>query len=116
MVADAGFDSALNHRLVRETHGIRSTIPPEYGRPPKDPASPPTDKCRRLMKRRFNTRAYRFRTQVETVVSMLKRNLGAAKSAESYQGRCRELMLRVLTHNIMIALIRVFYRALEGLF
>jgi len=55
MVADAGFDSAFNHRLLRETHGIRSTIPPEYGRPPKDSAALPTDKYRRLMKRRFNT-------------------------------------------------------------
>jgi hypothetical protein len=116
MVADAGFDSAFNHRLLRETHGIRSTIPPEYGRPPKDPAALPTDKYRRLMKRRFNTTAYRFRAQVETEMSMLKRNLGAALSAKTYQGRCRELMLRVLTHNIMIALIGVFYRALEGLF
>ena len=116
MVADAGFDSAFNHRLLRETHGIRSTSPPEYGRPPKDPAALPTDKYRRLMKRRFHTRADRFRAQVKTVMSMLKRNLGAALSAKTYQGRCRELMSRGLTHNIMIALIGVFYRALEGLF
>jgi hypothetical protein len=39
-----------------------------------------------------------------------------ALSAKTYQGRCRELMLRVLTHNIMIALFGVFYRDLEGLF
>jgi hypothetical protein len=97
MVADAGFDSAFNHRLHCETHGIRSTIPPEYSRPPKDPAAVRTDKYRRLMKRRFNSRAYRFRAQVETVMSMLKRNLGAALSAKTYQGRCRELMLRVLS-------------------
>jgi len=41
--------------------------------------------------------------------------VGAALSAKTYQGRYRELMLRVLMHNIMIALIGVFYRALEGL-
>jgi hypothetical protein len=82
MVADAGFDSAFNHRLLRETHGIRSTIPPEYGRPPNDPAALPTDKHRRLMKRRFNTRAHRFRADVETVMSTLKRNLSAALSPE----------------------------------
>jgi hypothetical protein len=68
------------------------------------------------MKRRFNTRAHRFRAQVETVMSMLKRNLGAALSAKTYQGRRRKLMLQVLTHNTMIALIEVFYRALERLF
>jgi hypothetical protein len=33
----------------------------------------------------------------------------------TYQGGCRELMLRVLTHNIMIALIGVFHGVLEGL-
>jgi hypothetical protein len=49
-------------------------------------------------------------------MSMLKRNLGAVLSAKTYQGRCRELMLRVQTRNIMIALIGGFYRALEGLF
>jgi hypothetical protein len=107
MVADAGFDSPFNHGLLRETHGIRSTILPEYGRPPKDPTALPTDKYRRLIKRRFNTRAYRFRAQVETVMSMLKRNLGAALSAKTYQGRWRELMLQVLKHNIIITLIAV---------
>src|SRR5207302_8979659 len=33
LVLDAGFDSAHNHRLLREQHGILSTIPPEHGRP-----------------------------------------------------------------------------------
>ena len=37
MVGDAGFDSAHNHSLLRDYHGMRSTIPPEHGRPPKDP-------------------------------------------------------------------------------
>jgi Transposase DDE domain len=77
MVADAGFDSAFIHRLLRETHGIRSTIPPEHGRPPKNLAALPTDKYRRLMKRRFNTRAYRFRAQVETP---LKHSLVSSES------------------------------------
>ena len=50
LVADAGFDSGPNHALLREDHGIRSTIPPEHGRPPKDPHTLPSDKYRRLMK------------------------------------------------------------------
>ena len=111
MVADAGFDSASNHKLLREDYGIRSTIPPEHGRPPKDPNTLPSDKYRRRMKTHFNRRAYRYRAQVETVFSMMKRNLGPALSARSHHGRCREMMLRVLTHNIMIALFGVFYRA-----
>jgi len=62
LVADAGFDSAYNHRLLREEHGIRSTIPPESGRPFRDPAALPKDKYRRLMKTRFNTKAYQRRS------------------------------------------------------
>ena len=111
MVLDAGFDSGRNHRLLREERGIRSTIPPEHGRPPKDPDALPPDKYRALMKRRFNRRAYRKRVQVETVFSMLKRNLGAALRGRSHHSRRRDILLRVLTHNIMIALLWVFYRA-----
>ena len=111
MVGDAGFDSAHNHQLLREEYGIRSTIPPEHGRPPKDPATLPTNKYRRLMKTRFNTKAYRKRPQVETVFSMLKRNLGSSLRGRSHWSRCRDLYLHVLTHNIALALLWVFYRA-----
>ena len=63
------------------------------------------------MKTRFNTKAYRKRPQVETVNSMLKRNLGSALRGRSHNSRCRDLYLRVLTHNIALALLWVFYRA-----
>jgi len=111
LVADAGFDSAHNHRLLREDHGIRSTIPPEHGRPPQDPNTLPCDPYRRLMKTRFNKPAYNRRSQVETVFSMLKRNFGPALRARSHWGRNRDLYLRVLTHNIALALLWLFYRA-----
>jgi len=114
MVLDAGFDSAHNHRLLREEHGMRSTIPPEHGRPPKDPNALPSDKYRRLMKHRFGggrPASYRKRPQVETVFSMLKRNRGDALRAKTTHGRRRDMFLRVLTHNIALALRWVFYRA-----
>jgi len=111
LVGDAGFDSGPNHRLLRDEHGIRSTIPPEHGRPPNDPNTLPTDKYRRLMKTRFNKNAYRKRPQVETVFSMLKRNFGSALRARTHWGRNRDLFLRVLTHNIALIFLRVFYRA-----
>ncbi len=63
------------------------------------------------MKTRFDTKAYRNRPQIESVFSMLKRNLGSALRARSHWGRCRDLFLRVLTHNIALALLGVFYRA-----
>jgi hypothetical protein len=102
MLGDAGFDSAHNHSLLRDVHGILSTIPPEHGRPAKDPKALPTDKYRRLMKTRFNVKAYRKRGQVETVFSMLKRNLGSALRGRSHWSRCRDMLLRVITHNIML--------------
>jgi len=43
---------------------------------------------------------------------MLKRNLGSALRARSHWGRCRDLVLGVLTHNVALALLWVFYRAL----
>jgi hypothetical protein len=112
LVGDAAFDSAHNHELLRECHGIRSTIPPEAGRPPKDPTTLPTNKYRRLMKTRFSTKAYRKRPQVEAALSMIKRNLGSSLRGRSHWSRCRDLYLRLLTHNMAIALLRVFYRAL----
>ena len=115
LVLDAGFDSAYNHRLLREDNGILSTIPPDHGRPMKDPNALPTDKYRRMMKRRFKDgkkpSAYRKRPQAETVFSMLKRNLGSALRGKTNQSRRRDMLLRVLTHNIMLALLQVFYRA-----
>ena len=102
MVGDAGFDSAHNHSLLRDYHGMLSTIPPEHGRPSKDPNALPKDKYRRLMRTRFNTKAYRKRPQVETVFSMLKRNLGSALRGRSHWSRCRDMLLRVITHNIML--------------
>ena len=115
MALDAGFDSAHNHRLLREGNGILSFIPPGHGRPPKDPRALPADKYRRLMKRQFRDGktpdAYRHRVQNETTHSMLKRNLGSALAGKTHHGRRRDMLLRVLTHNLMLALLWVFYRA-----
>ena len=61
--------------------------------------------------------AIRSTLQVETVVSMIKRRLGSATSGRSYRSRRRDLMLMVLTHNILILWrIDVFYTALPSAF
>ena len=102
-VADAGFDSEANHCIARQDLGIRSIIPPSAGRPS---AKPPSTRHRRNMKHRFKRKAdqrrYGQRWQVETVNSMLKRNLGSALRAKTSRRRSMELLLRVITHNIMI--------------
>jgi hypothetical protein len=110
LAADAGFDSEANHRFARDEHGVRTIIPAKHGRPS---AKPPTGRYRRLMKTRFDRPAYRRRSQVETVISMIKRRQGAHVRGRSYQSQCRDLRLLALTHNVMILMpIAVFYRAL----
>jgi hypothetical protein len=100
VTADAGYDSEHSHVFAR-ARGIRTIIPPLIGRR--------TDKLprgywRKIMATRFNKKLYGQRWQVETVNSMIKRNLGSALRARSYWSQCREIMLRLLTHNIMIVL------------
>ena len=99
LVADAGYDSESNHEFARDVHGIRTTIPATHGRPTD---KLPRGRYRRLMKQRFDEERYGQRWQVETVISMIKRNLGSALRARKYWSQCREMMLLALTHNIMV--------------
>ncbi len=105
VVADAGYDSELNHRIARLDMGVRSIIPPKAGRPTSKPP-PEHQPMRRNMHHRFkrgaDARAYGQRWQSETTNSMIKRNLGSAMRARTTVGRRHELLLRVLTHNIML--------------
>jgi hypothetical protein len=39
---------------------------------------------------------------VETVNSMIKRRLGSALRARNHWTQCREIILRSITHNVMI--------------
>jgi hypothetical protein len=104
VVADAGYDSEANHRIARQDMGVRSIIPPGVGRPT---GKPPTGRWRRHMARRFARKAdkqqYAQRSQSETVHSMVKRNQGAALRSRTPARRKKEMLLRVLTHNIMLA-------------
>ena len=109
LAADAGYDSEANHRFAREEHGVRTVIPAKHGRPTD---KLPKGRYRRLMKQRFNRPAYKRRSQVETVMSMIKRRQGPHVNGRSYHSQCRDLRLLALTHNVMILLwSEVFYRA-----
>lgn len=109
LLADAGFDSEPNHKLLREEHGIRGVMPAKHGRPGKD-GKPPTGRWRRRMRSLLRTKrkrrecGYTQRWQVETVMSMIKRNLGEELSGRSGHSRNRQMRLLVVTHNIMIVL------------
>jgi DDE family transposase len=109
LAADAGYDGEHRHRLARDTHGVRTLIPPLIGRPTE---KPPKGYWRRQMKARLHLTRYSQRWQAETVNSMLKRLLGSALRARKYWTQCREIFLRTITLNIMILRRRQgFYRA-----
>jgi hypothetical protein len=99
----SGYDSEPNHRIAREDMRVRSIIPPYAGRPTE---KLPSEPHRRNLRRRFDRGAdqvlYGQRWQSETVNSMIKRNLGSALRARTARRRSYELLLRVLTHNLMI--------------
>jgi len=107
VAADAGYDSEDNHELCRRDMGLASLIPPEIGRPRKD-GGPPATRWRRHMKRLLATGEsrrrcrYTSRWQVETVNSMMKRNLGSALGGKTARSRKRDMLLKVLTHDLMV--------------
>ena len=110
LLADAGYDSEGAHVFARHECGVRTIIPCKKGRPTH---KAPSGRYRRLMSQRFDKQLYGQRWQVETVFSMMKRNLGSALCARRYWSQCREIMLRVIAHNVVILciLIRGFLRS-----
>ena len=104
VAADAGYDSEDNHRVGRLDMGVRTVIPPDIGRPSD---KPPATRFRRLMRQRFDREAdkatYGQRWQIETVNSMVKRNLGSALRARTEGRREREMLLKAVVHNVMLA-------------
>ena len=65
------------------------------------------------METNFDQKTHGQRWQVETVISMIKRNQGDCLHAGTQWAKKREMMLKVLTHNIAILLFvnELLYRA-----
>lgn len=107
VAGDAGYDSEPNHALARRDMGLQSLIPPEIGRPRKD-NGPPAGRWRRHMKRLLGTKegrrrsGYTRRWQVETVNSMIKRNLGSALAGRTPWSRQRDMRLKAIVHDLMV--------------
>jgi transposase len=99
ILADAGYDAEWVHRFCRLDLSMRSIIPPRIGRPT---AKKPTGRYRAMMHRRFPKKTYGQRWQVECVFSMIKRLQGSALHARSYWAQHRAMLLKSLTHNVMI--------------
>ena len=104
-LADAGFDSHQNHHVARTRLKVRTLIKPDNGRPG---VNPPVSWYRRDMRKKLRGsqkgKLFGRRAQAETVNSMMKRNLGDHLRARTPEGRRKEQMLRVITHNIMLFL------------
>lgn len=63
--------------------------------------------------KRYRDYRYGQRWQAETVMSMIKQNLGSFVAARNDKARSAETMLKVLTHNIMLIVVwltGLFYR------
>lgn len=107
LLADAAYDSEDNHAHPREALGVRSTLIPLNRRGTRK--WPPT-RYRRQMVGRFRRkprgsrykRVYGQRWQVESAFSRDKRLLGSALRATAWVGQRKELLLRVITHNLML--------------
>lgn len=103
LLADAGYDAEWIHWAARLVFGTRTLIPPRHGRPTKKlPAAYYRRRMARLFAKKRKRKPYRQRAQVETVFSVLKRRLDSSVNAHSYWSQCRALMLKALTHNIML--------------
>ena len=100
VLADAGYDAEHNHRLCREELGMRRAVialnPRNAGdRHPKAP-------YRGALRQAFPSELYHQRWHAEGAFSRHKRRLGSALTARGPGAQDRELVLRVLTHNLAL--------------
>jgi hypothetical protein len=107
ITADAGYDSEANHQHANEVKNIRTIIPAKIGQPTD---KLPKGKYRKKMKLHWNSKSYGQRWQVETVFSMIKRNLADFLASKHYWSQLREVLLLAITHNLLIILF-LFQRA-----
>jgi transposase len=101
VLADKGYDAEHNHVLCREDLEIATTMI-AVRRGPKGSRRWPRTKYRRQMKSRSNREGYGQRWQAESAFSMHKRVLGAALRARAWAMQRAEILLRLLTHDVMI--------------
>ena len=107
-LGDGAFDAEHNHVLARQRLGVRSTVFPLNRR--NTGRKWPKTKYRRQMVRRFrrkprrskHRRVYGQRWQIESGFSRTKRLLGSALRARKWINQKKEILMRVLTHNLML--------------
>jgi transposase len=101
LLGDKAYDAEHFHELCRKELGIRSTVIPARNVPHGTRRWPLT-KYRRQMRRAHNLRGYGQRWQAESAFSRHKRRLGSSLRARSRLTQQWEVLLRVLTHDILL--------------
>jgi len=104
LLGDAGYESEGAHRFCREELNILSIFPTtDRGRRRHDgKPNNLTGYYRRQLRENFPNETYGQRWQIETDFSMLKRLLGSAVRSRRRYAIDREILLRVMTINLMI--------------
>jgi Transposase DDE domain len=108
LLGDTGYDAEHNHAYARGELRVRSTLFPLNRR--NRGRKWPQTRYRRQMVKRFrqkprgsrHKRVYGQRWQVESGFSRTKRLLGSALRARKWVSQKKEILLRVLTHNLML--------------
>jgi transposase len=108
LLGDSGYDAEHNHVYGRQRLKIRSTVFALNRR--NSGRRWPKSRYRRQMQKRFRRRprrsryrrVYGQRWQIESGWSRTKRRLGSALRARTWANQKKEILLRVLTHNLML--------------
>jgi hypothetical protein len=108
LLGDAAYDAEHNHAFGRDRLGIRSTVFPLNRR--NGGRKWPKTEYRRQMVERFrkkprgsrHRRVYGQRWQAESGFSRHKRLLGSALRSRVWASQKKEVLLRVITHNLML--------------
>jgi hypothetical protein len=108
LLGDSGYDAEHNHAYGRERLKIRSTVFALNRR--GSGWRWPKTRYRRQMKKRFrrrpprsrHRRVYGQRWQIESGWSRNKRLLGSALRARKWVNQKKEILLRVVTHNLLL--------------
>ena len=104
LMADACYDSEVNHRFCREQLGVDSLIPAKKRRSATVVATTPyrQEMVRRLTKagNPEDRAAYRQRWKVESVMSVVKRRCGEAPTARLESTQQVQAFLRGVVYNV----------------
>jgi hypothetical protein len=96
VAADRGFDSEQNHLAAQEIGVARCIIRPRYE---NLQVWKTKGVHRKMMKRRFDWRAYHQRSKIETIFSVVKRMFGDCIMSRCIVTQNREMMYRIIAYN-----------------